>query len=380
MELKSLLTMSFLFGSLWDSKDISREQDLLPFRRYCTSGYEFHPKMENYNLEKLLVMFRHGARAPTKNVTRFWKDRKCMSCIYSKDENKISDCQKKDCGEGDLTTRGFDQMVGLGRFIRSNYKPLLFDSRIRGENLKTRATKAPRTHASLAGVIKGLTGDTIVENVEVPENDSLKASMTCSLPKKGDIDLLDTQEFMQDNNTFGRSHPRPSERIDHYYASMCSAVKIDCKELSCEIDKIVRYMSAGNDKWRYLAGLASRGRRSRRLVFGDFARELRRDMSEQKQILLYSAHDSSLTAILAGLGIPMDEWPSYASALFIEVWCNGGKQFVRLVLNDRVVRPSEFATEYIPMRSFINLLENMGSSVSARVANPQPMLQSSLDM
>ncbi|CAD25550.3 ACID PHOSPHATASE PRECURSOR [Encephalitozoon cuniculi GB-M1] len=361
---KALLTMSFLFEGFWDTKNIGLEKDLKPFRRYCQSAYKFVPKAENYNLEKLFVIFRHGARTPVRNLARMWDSQECMRCSF--DNGTILNCERKGCGEGDLTYRGFEQMVTLGRFIKKNYKPLLFDKKIKKENIKMRATKIPRTHSSLAGVMKGLTGDTVVENVEVPENnDTLLNMLGCKTQKDRDdvTKLFDRPSIVQDNQVFTR-HPKPQERADHYYACLCSRINIDCKELNCEIQSIADHMKAANDAWTYMVNIGAKDEEGRKSLLGRFARDLLLDIGEEKQILLYSAHDSSISAILAGLDTGISEWPSYASALFIEIWCNTGKQYVRMVFNSRVIKPKSFYDDYIPVRDFMGLLKSITSDAS----------------
>lgn len=364
--MRGFLTMSLLFGDTWDTRDISLEKDLKEFRTYCHSAYQFMPKMENYNLEKLLVVFRHGARAPVRNLTKAWRSQACVACSLS--GNTISDCQRKECSEGELTRRGFDQMVGLGKFIKQSYKSLLFDRRIRKENIKMRATKIPRTHSSLAGVVKGLTGDTVVENVEIPkDNDTLLNTLGCTSAQDREdaTRLFDKPSISQDSKDFPL-HQKPQERADHYYASLCSRVAVDCKELNCETEAVVDHIKAANDVWALIAGIGARGKESRRAVFGRFAKDLLADIGEDKQILLYSAHDSSVGAILAGLDTGVTEWPSYASALFVEIWCNTGKQYVRLVLNNKVLKPRASPNEYIPIRDFIALLKDIMPPTPAR--------------
>lgn len=363
MDLKSLLALSSMFGDLWETKRIDKAKELARFHSYCLSEYKFVPKMENYNLEKLLVVFRHGARAPIRNISRQWRTQRCMGCGFK--EGAISGCREKECSDGDLTYMGFEQMKALGGFIREKYKPLLFDNKIKKSNIKMRVTKIPRTHASLAGVVMGLTGDTILEDVKMPEeSDSLAMGLGAVVPRcKGEnISSFSSSMITRDNEAF-KTHSRPQERADHYYTSMCSGVNVDCKELNCEVDNVFEHMRAANENWTKLADLAAKDEDSRRSVFGIFARDLLFDIGEDREMLLYSAHDSSLTAILAGLNTGITEWPSYASALFVEIWCKTGKQYVRLVLNNRVIKPRTFSANYIPIREFIRLLGDMASSV-----------------
>ncbi|ADM11776.1 acid phosphatase precursor [Encephalitozoon intestinalis ATCC 50506] len=363
--IKVLLGISFLLRSVRSTKNIALEKSLTPFRRYCQSGYKFPEKAENYNLEKLFVIFRHGARAPVRNLTREWDNQECMPCNFN--DNVISDCKRKKCSEGDLTHRGFAQMITLGKFIKKIYKPLLFDKQVKMENIKMRATKIPRTHSSLAGVIRGLTGDTEIGNVEVPQkDDSLLNTLGCASTKEREdvTRLFDKPSIVQDNQTFSR-HPKPQERADHYYTSLCSRVNVDCAELNCNIKNVEDHMKSANDAWTYMATIGSKNVENRKRLFGRFARDLLIDIGEEKQILLYSAHDSSMSAILVGLETDVLEWPSYASALFIEIWCNTGKQYVRMVFNNRVVKPKSFLDDYIPIRDFMELIKSSSAS------NPQ---------
>lgn len=357
--IKILLGMSFLFDGRWNTRNISTEKDLEPFRRYCQSGYKFIPKVENYNLEKLFVIFRHGARTPTRNLTRTWDSQECMPC--SLNNATISDCKRKECSEGDLTHRGFMQMITLGKFIKNNYKSLLFDKKIEQKNIEMRATKIPRTHSSLAGVVRGLTGDTVVENVEIPKsNDTLLNTLGCTTQKEREdvMAFFDKPNIVQDSQVFSR-HPKPQERADHYYTSLCSRVPVDCRELNCDIKSVEEHIKAANDAWAYMVSIGNNTEEKRKSVFGRFARDMLLDIGKEKHIFLYSAHDSSIGAILTGFDTGISEWPSYASALFIEIWCNTGKQYVRMVFNDRVIKPKSFSDEYIPIRDFMELLKKV---------------------
>ncbi|KHN69277.1 histidine acid phosphatase [Ordospora colligata] len=362
MNISSVLMGSFLISELSDKMYISRKEELRPYLEHCKTEYEFIPKIDDYNLEKLLVVFRHGARAPLKNISAPWKDHSCVAC--ETEQGAISNCKTKKCSEdGELTERGFLQMTDLGRFIKKTYKRFLVDKEIELEHIKARATKIPRTQSSLAGVIKGLTGSKQVSNVYIPDSDdSLMNKFGCVTPdeKTEAKKLFQKTSILLDNEKYVY-HPKPQYRADNYYASLCSGVELDCKELNCNINSVVDHMDAANKVWERMAVSGSKDKASRQAVFKDFAKDLLSDIDEKKYIVLYSAHDSSLGSIMSGLDTGISKWPSYASALFIELWCNMGEQYIRMVLNNKVIKPRTFADDYIPINEFISFLNDISS-------------------
>ncbi|KAH9411893.1 putative histidine acid phosphatase [Ordospora pajunii] len=370
MNIISALMGSLLMNGLSDKMYISREEELKPYLEHCKTEYEFIPKIDNYNLEKLLVVFRHGARAPLDNVSEPWKDHSCVVCETA--QGTISKCNTKKCSDGELTQRGFRQMTDLGRFIRKTYKHLLVDKEIKPEHIKARATRIPRTQSSLAGVIEGLTGSKKVNKVYIPgANDSLMNTFGCvtSDEKMEARKLFQKANILLDNEKYVY-HSLPQYRADHYYTSFCSGVVLDCKELNCNISSVVDHMNAANKVWERMAVSVSKDKASRQYAFKGFARDLLSDIGEKKYIVLYSAHDSSLGSIISGLDTGISKWPSYASALFIELWCNMGRQYVRMVLNNKVIKPRIFADDYIPIEEFMNFLGDISSIDSQGALKP----------
>ena len=74
-------------------------------------------------------------------------------------------------------------------------------------------------------------------------------------------------------------------------------------------------------------------------IFRDLFNKLD-EKGSSKRFFLFSAHDSTLMAILSTLGYTDDRMPTFRSHLAFEIWEtpeNSGKKFVRVVLNGDVI-------------------------------------------
>jgi 2-phosphoxylose phosphatase len=361
MKLPALILREMLFGGLFgggDKQKIGKMGALKPYKGYCQAEYKFFPKRENYNLEKLFVVFRHGERVPLHKVDGEWKSAKCRSCSLSK--GAVDQCKKVSCSNGLLTSKGSSQAKSLGKFIKKNYEKLLFDKKISINEVKLRSTNTSRTLASLAGVMKGLVGEEKAANVDVGSSkDSLRKSLSDALTESNEdlLDFFNKPMISRDSERF-KKYCGPEGRLDHYLCAMCTNTKINCKELNCDEPTIAEHLKSGMEGWSYLIHLASQNDEAKKRAFGDFAKDLLCDLGGDALLSLYAAHDTSLAAILAGLDTGIGEWPPFASALFIEIWCHGGKQTVRLVFNNRVIKPSTAIDDFVPIKDFIDILSD----------------------
>jgi lysophosphatidic acid phosphatase type 6 len=78
-----------------------------------------------------------------------------------------------------------------------------------------------------------------------------------------------------------------------------------------------------------------------RYASGRFLRELLNDLNNKnndKKLLIYSGHDSTLVPLLCALDLYDDQWPPYASYLVIEFFTkkSDGKKYARTLYNDEV--------------------------------------------
>ncbi|EOB12862.1 Acid phosphatase-like protein 2, partial [Nosema bombycis CQ1] len=235
-------------------------KDLKEDMGYCQAKYQFFPKKENFNLERVVVIFRHGDRSPMKNNNDEWKKKTCVECPMN--GNTITECRNKKCENGELTTKGKD-------------------------------------------------------------------------PK------------------------RISEKADEIRCSMCNSVSVTCADEDCQNDTLPEIVKLSNSMWKKQVQAVVASDLGKKIIFGRFARDLLEILSSNKLMYLVSAHDGTLSMILSSLSDESYAWPPYASALFIEVWCKYGKQFVRLVYNDKKVEFTEKPGEYIPINEFTSYLERM---------------------
>jgi hypothetical protein len=335
-------------------------KDLKEDMGYCQAKYQFFPKKENFNLERVVVIFRHGDRSPMKNNNDEWKKKTCVECPMN--GNTITECRNKKCENGELTTKGSKQAKELGNFIKKYYKPLLFDKNIVVNDIGFRATSIKRTHSTLWHVMSGLANTKTISGVNIKkENDGLLRPKNCG--------FLDTQ-FAQNaciyeplnNKLYSELTEDPkriSEKADEIRCSMCNSVSVTCADEDCQNDTLPEIVKLSNSMWKKQVQAVVASDLGKKIIFGRFAKDLLEILSSNKLMYLVSAHDGTLSMILSSLSDESYAWPPYASALFIEVWCKYGKQFVRLVYNDKKVEFTEKPGEYIPINQFTNYLERM---------------------
>lgn len=388
-------------------------EDFYRYKEYCDAVYKHIPQKKDLTLVKLIVVHRHGDRAPVKcKESSMWPNEDCIKCSYK--NFSIKDCKKKNCREGELTSKGYQQMVRLGEFIKNEYADLLDDAsgndkkvqkrkKLKKESvewinpellekpgddknennesgsikkeeikkaktnpadknakkqiksIKLRATEVGRTHSSLAGVYKGLTGEEEVPNVYIPKatSDSLINQKNCN--------ALNTILNRNITNWFKEVEPnsidpkQPQIMTDIYMTHICNHVDLNCKNISCDPDVIMKYIKAGLATWRSQTDVTYKNEKVLKLAFGRFAKELLDMMMDDTKLFIISAHDGSLSIILSGLKTAAREHPPYASAIFIELW-KGDEYYVRILFNKSVCQTGIDDSTNIPLKKFIQYL------------------------
>ncbi|KAF9763270.1 hypothetical protein NGRA_1379 [Nosema granulosis] len=334
--------------------------EMKTYMEYCQSKYTFFKKRENYKLERLIVIFRHGDRAPIRNISDEWRNKNCVECPLN--GNTIGSCTTKKCEKGDLTVKGSKQAKQLGSFIKQKYKPLLFEGDVIENDIGFRATQIKRTHSTLFNVMAGLSNANSVKGVEIRTNeDGLLRPKNCKFLESEVAKESDINESLQKKlDSSSLNTPRlVSDKADEIRCSMCNDISVSCVDKSCDMDTLKEIVKLSYGTWTKQMKNVSTCEKGKKIIFGRFANDLLDMLDSDKLLYLVSAHDGTLGMILSAISSETYPWPSYASALFIEVWCKYGRQFVRLIFNDRIVEYEEYSGEYIPISKFTGFLEQM---------------------
>ena len=321
------------------------------FMGYCNADYKFFGKPPNFHLEKLIVIFRHGDRAPIKNYYSDWENKNCIKCNFTGE--KINNCQKKKCEEGELTSKGYDQAQKLGGFIKKNYQKLLFPDNLHKEYISYRVTKIGRTHSTLMGVMNGLAKTKSIRHIRpLPYTDPLMKIKKCMYLEKQMS--LDFKISIKTFNLFYKLGILNGKKLSYFSdelkCAMCNNITINLKNKDDVFNKIIKISF---DNWSKQMSNVIKNDMSKTILFGRFGFELIDELQSKSVLSLISAHDGSIAMILAALTSDIQKWPPYASAIFIELWCKSTKKYVRLIYNDKKINFDGYAEELIPLNVFL---------------------------
>lgn len=338
-------------------RTISTSSEAKKFNWYCgVDSYSRQNQKPGYRIEKVIVIHRHGDRAPLVMAESKWSEKRCISCVLGNDRRSIGPCTEKACESGDLTVKGYKQQLKkLGRFIKDQYGVLLGETGDSLEGVDMRATLAPRTQASLFGLANGIRKTKRLENVNIPTDDSLVVPENCR--RLDEVMKAQGRELYREISTSKRSGD-PAKIADNYWTHMCNDVAINCKELDCSEKTIWKYLNASARAWQEQVRVVDENESLLKTLFGKFASELAEIIGNDTHMHIYSAHDGSLSSVLAGLGARVYERPPYASAVFIERWADKNKsKFVRVVYNGRVCKTLIDEDTNIPLDKFLKYIK-----------------------
>lgn len=360
--LKTLFSQSFLWPFADENtKNISYGPEIGQFKKLCRAPYRFYRQEKNLRLEKILVVFRHGERAPLANIGPKWREWDCVTC-----EDK---CKNVKCTDGLLTKAGYKQARELGVYIRRYYIPLIVNDKLDPEDVYFRSTNTSRTIATLSGVSLGMTNKERFTEFKIMEkgDDTLRKPIGCIVKNhtKQGAQTSTLEKTLEEYGNTG-NHSDLNDRIDQYITHMCAGVRIDCNDISCKDEAVTKHIKFSNERWKRNIGIILNEKNTQKKIFSGFASDLLEGLDNGKMVSLYSSHDSSISFILAGLGIDYTERPPYASAIFIEVWCKGGKQFIRIIFNSDHSKPREFMDDYIPIDDFKKYLTTMAGKTKKK--------------
>lgn len=329
--------IAFIIAKTIERKIVNHNNEFERFKEYCEAIYAHIPQRKEYTLEKVIVIHRHGDRAPIKIKNSSWIEYDCVGCEVN--GNTIEKCKTRECKEGDLTEKGFEQMEKLGNFIKNEYLEKLYGSKkVSIENISLRATEIGRTHASLAGVVQGLFKIHSIHNVKIPmlNEDSLVNPKTCPALGKFMSESIDNYYVTIDNSENLKKKFSSQFIADSYMTHICNPVPINCNELNCDPSIIKKYLDASLLTWKAQTEQSLYNINVLKMLFGRFANEFLDILKNDKKMHIFSAHDGSLSLILSGLGTLVIDHPPYASVIFLEIWRYNDKEYLRIIFNKNV--------------------------------------------
>ncbi|XP_061185295.1 lysophosphatidic acid phosphatase type 6-like [Saccostrea echinata] len=366
-------------------------------------------KVENLdlNLKQVQVIFRHGARTPLHLIPAIeeatydkkkWK-KSFPPTIYDYEVLNIDGKQAPDskyeeyykklgllkggCPHGMLTYLGQVQTYNLGRRLRKYYigkLPGRLMSEFDPDLVYLRTTNMNRTKDSLRCVLAGVfgaeqlqehtekTGQKITFYTATQESEHLFPNPhTCPVLKRINraaiVDGVDLPEFLEDRQeiekVLGMSGKDWKSKIhfisarDDLAARAAHGLHIP-KVLVPYVTKITEnavqmfsYSFIGQHELQNdIASNLSSGR-----MLELFRNALRDFISDTRpvRLYLYSAHDSSLMALLLALKLDDKHWPPFASDLLFELYqCNNTKQYYVIVrYNGEAVVLPKLAKKYV---------------------------------
>eukprot|EP00897_Mesotaenium_endlicherianum_P008688 jgi/Mesen1/7848/ME000042S07291 len=370
-----------------------------PGTLHSDSGKDMNPSASSYPLKLLQVqvLFRHGDRSPmplgtpTAEEAARWESR-LQARPEGLPEQHLS--RGLEYPFGQLTQKGAQQAFALGKQLRERYGELLGPPLESGD-VRIRATSFPRTYLTGHYVLGGVLG-------------SQEAAVRVPI---GVRDVKDENLFNNDHcargqvlwGTAWRQLSRPPPHMQeigwrsqhpHLKQAMAAAFNIDAEKKFpwvLAIDNVDCRHQHGDAlpagvtpediqqvrKWLahdYRSVFATQ--EACQLAMGPLLDELVTTMEHAivtpavaggasgksnggspgegarcPLLALYSGHDATLMPLAAALGVELDTWPPYASAMCFELWASSdnAQHFVRVLYNGKEVRlpvcpPSRGAT------------------------------------
>lgn len=339
---------------------------------YCVADLP-EPALEPIGvLQSVHVVFRHGDRSPIASLPQNnvdWYD--CgapaqelvftgLGHIPVSTSVRLplrDDMWKGDCGFGQLTTRGYTQLQELGTALKNRYNSA-FPNKIELGDIRVRSTDVPRTLQSLQALLSKF--------VEVPPGTFFNLSMipktldhfappgfTC--PKLTALVKSSPDAFKDFKSVTGDLQKTVSSSL-HLSVSLKGEELYDIFQCSKCHDKPLpineqtfKTITNLGEWWSFLLFDPSRVEEYS-LRVGGIWNEIIANMNNGGKVHLYSSHDTTIMALLAGLqSVPKVPWPPFRSQLIFEHWIQNSVSTIRIVYNNQVVSTvpkSEFESKF----------------------------------
>ncbi|XP_065063737.1 lysophosphatidic acid phosphatase type 6-like [Rhopilema esculentum] len=360
-------------------------------------------KPEDLHLKQVIILTRHGARTPFKFIPNYqpatWpvEDNEDLEhtlinhTVRSLDfgskpesaiDNAYRDKERLKGGSlvGQLTKIGQEQMYQLGKAYRKRYVEELglLSPDYNHEQVYVRSTNIKRTIMSARCVLAGLYGDTHLKGpipifTSVNEHEALypnyyfcknlkhwaKIAWTTWEDIPGLVEFLDAvakelgfdrkkEEFgiisLEDNvcARAAKNEPIPEFLINRRDEIESFAVAYQMRVL------------IGTGKSHSIA----------RMAIGGFIEAVCTQLEDKAEnqsdlkLILYSAHDTTLMAVLYVLGVYDFKWPKYAADVKVELYQDEKQNwFVKLLYNDQELLMPGCETTVCALSSFLETCE-----------------------
>lgn len=282
------------------------------------------------------VLYRHGDRTPIQT--------------FPSDPYQEQDWPN---GFGQLTATGIEQQHNLGRFIRGRYQTILNTTYVASE-IVVRSTDVDRTLMSAQSNLAGLYPSLNISDGRVPFQpipihtvsshvDFLLGQNDCPRYDEIEKEIDQSDEVKQMNAYYEPFFEKLKEwtkvprNITVYDAwDIADTVFVESKYNRTPTwadEQVQRNLSDINDlAFHYLFG----NNDTRRIRGGPLVQDVWFNMNSSvhqngfKKVKMYSAHDTTVSAVLAFLGLNYPHQPQYASALFIDLYRQNDSFFVKV--------------------------------------------------
>ncbi|EDQ31230.1 histidinol phosphatase [Enterocytozoon bieneusi H348] len=308
------------------------------YKSYCSSYYS--PLKINDNLKKIIVIFRHGDRAPLSfyspndnktlksNTQNPWETRNCINCTNN-------ECSIDKCRPGELTIKGYEQGELLGDYISKNY-----------------LNKFNLPYNTIIGVHTGINRTQTMLNAVMKKLDVTHKSTVIN------SNLINTASCFNTKNKNTKFQINESKilKFDRIMTSICNDIPYECNDDNCNFNNIADFLDniemQFQDKMTQIReNIAMNGS-----IFSYYADQLLKYIDSPNPIVLLSTHDSTINRILNGLNVNYSKFPSYSAAIFIEFYQQDDKEYIRINYNGNLLSFGLYKEQYITLDQFKKLL------------------------
>jgi len=385
------------FISLKESKIPLYDSSKLKYCEAKSPSVEDYNEIDGFTLQSVQIVTRHGDRTPLTlikdNEENVWQckapkeyvsiNRQYGTTTYLKFIDTAADPDysnpyigktlwKGTCFPGQLTEKGSEQHIKLGKALREIYiNKLKFIDENSISDLYVRSTNVLRTELSVQSLLSGFMPNTtepipihtipqeieiyhpnhkscpILDKIEskIKDEDGWKNYIAKNEELKKKLDGYIGYPLNEDNYGF-------QKYIDVFLARACNNMILPCKEENCYYNsEILQQINSNADfEYGYIFSKAKHSKRYLKIGIGYMLREIinnmgstvgskhDRDLSNTPSFYILSSHDNSVAPILGALGVIPMEWPPYASNLIFELWKDNDSNKDSVNFNDYVVR------------------------------------------
>jgi len=350
-------------------------------------------------LEKVYIIFRHGARTYARGAKKFdeiigtsyWDAGHLMKTLPHVDidytvkyengneviESTAENYYKKNgtleggCLTGQLTTVGQQNAYELGEWIGKTYiqQHQLLSPIFNQDELYITTSNISRTIFSAKCLLAGMYGKDNIK--ETPLMTTRKSHEEYIYPNWFCISLKDWSQHVIANSMHIFTHQKPlanelqnkmnldtKKRFNFHglndFIACRKAHGMSIPEYLIQHEKTIHTYASqveshslqGHDR---VTGL----RRS----IGKFVEELCKSMEERscKKMYLYSAHDTTLMALLMVLDQWNNQWPLFSASICFEVYSDtDNNKYVRVLYNgEALILDNDAKNQYLPLYTFL---------------------------